>query len=69
MRKALVGVCGFTILVSAWLFTMYFVLRHPGNPVTLGLQQPWFKNYKFHAFPYPNFKFYKTDPNWESKTR
>jgi ABC-type transport system substrate-binding protein len=38
-------------------------------PLTLGLQQPWFKNYKFHAFPYPNMKFYKTDPDWQSKLR
>lgn len=36
-------------------------------PLTFGLQQPWFKNYKFHAFPYPNMKFYKTDPDWQKK--
>ena len=24
------GVCAFTILAAGWLFTMYFVLRHPG---------------------------------------
>jgi ABC-type transport system substrate-binding protein len=36
-------------------------------PLTFGLQQPWFKNYKFHAFPYPNMKFYKTDPDWTKR--
>jgi len=50
-----------TLTPQPWITLSY--------PLTLGLQQPWFKNYKFHAFPYPNFKFYKTDPNWESKIR
>ena len=39
---------------SPWLLLAY--------PLAFGLQQPWFQNYKFHAFPYPNMKFYKTDP-------
>ena len=38
-------------------------------PLAFGLQQPWFKNYKFHDFPYPNMKFYKTDPDWMTKFR
>ena len=28
-----------------------------------GLFQPWFQNYKPHAFPYPNAKFYKVLPH------
>ena len=28
-------------------------------PLDYGLFQPWFQNYKPHAFPYPNAKFYK----------
>ena len=39
---------------SPWILLAY--------PLAFGLQQPWLKNYKFHAFPYPNMKFYKTDP-------
>jgi oligopeptide transport system substrate-binding protein len=31
-------------------------------PLTFSLQQPWVKNYKFHAFPYANYKFYRVDP-------
>ena len=38
-------------------------------PLAFGLQQPWFQNYKFHDFPYPNLKFYKVDPDWQSKRR
>lgn len=30
MRTALTALCGFTILASCWLLTMYLVLRHPG---------------------------------------
>ena len=30
MRAALTAVCVFTILASAWLFTMFLILRHPG---------------------------------------
>ena len=40
MRTALTAISGFTILASAWLFTMYLVLRHPGfewrAPLSLG---------------------------------
>lgn len=32
-------------------------------PLTYGLYQPWFQNYKPHAFPYPNSKFYKVLPH------
>jgi oligopeptide transport system substrate-binding protein len=32
-----------------------------GYPLAFGLQQPWLLNYKFHAFPYANMKFYKVD--------
>ena len=39
---------------SPWILLDY--------PLAFGLEQPWLKNYKFHAFPYPNMKFYKTDP-------
>jgi len=28
-------------------------------PLAYGLYQPWFQDYKPHAFPYPNMKFYK----------
>ena len=38
-------------------------------PLAFGLQQQWFTNYKFHDFPYPNMKFYKTTPGWETKVR
>jgi ABC-type transport system substrate-binding protein len=38
-------------------------------PLSFGLQQPWFKNFKPHDFPYPNYKFYKTDPDWLSRIR
>jgi oligopeptide transport system substrate-binding protein len=38
-------------------------------PLAFGLQQPWFKNYKPHDFPYPNFKFYKTAPDWQGRAR
>jgi len=31
-------------------------------PLAFGLHQPWLKNYKPHDFPYPNIKYYKTDP-------
>ena len=30
MRVALAVVCAFTLLACAWLFVMFFVLRHPG---------------------------------------
>ena len=30
MRTVIAGLCLLTILVCAWLFMMYFVLRHPG---------------------------------------
>jgi ABC-type transport system substrate-binding protein len=36
-------------------------------PLAFGLQQQWFSNYKFHDFPYPNMKFYRTAPNWEAR--
>ncbi len=39
---------------SPWILLAY--------PLSFGLEQPWLKNYKFHAFPYPNMKFYRTDP-------
>jgi oligopeptide transport system substrate-binding protein len=32
-------------------------------PLTYGLYQPWFQNYKPHAFHYPNMKFYKVLPH------
>jgi oligopeptide transport system substrate-binding protein len=38
---------------SPWILLDY--------PLAFGLQQNWLKNYKFHAFPYANMKFYKTD--------
>ena len=38
-------------------------------PLAFGLQQPWFQNYKFHDFPYPNIKFYKVDPAGSSSRR
>ena len=31
--------------------------------LSYGLFQPWFQNYKPHAFPYPNAKFYKVLPH------
>jgi hypothetical protein len=30
MRTILTAVCGFTVLASGWLFTMYLILGHPG---------------------------------------
>ncbi len=39
---------------APWIF-----LTHP---LTFGLFQPWFQNFKPHDFPYPNAKFYKVDP-------
>jgi ABC-type transport system substrate-binding protein len=39
---------------APWIF-----LTHP---LSFGLFQPWFQNYKPHDFPYPNMKFYKVDP-------
>ena len=39
---------------SPWILLDY--------PLAFGLQRNWLKNYKFHAFPYPNMKFYKIDP-------
>ncbi len=38
-------------------------------PLAFGLRQQWLQNYKFHAFPYPNMKFYKVDPTLAPKTR
>jgi len=32
-------------------------------PLTYGLYQPWFQNYKPHEFPYANSKFYKVLPH------
>ncbi|HTS15973.1 MAG TPA: ABC transporter substrate-binding protein [Verrucomicrobiae bacterium] len=32
-------------------------------PLNYGLFQPWFQNYKPHAFPYPNAKFYRVLPH------
>jgi ABC-type transport system substrate-binding protein len=32
-------------------------------PLTYGLYQPWFQNYKPHAFPYANMKYYKVLPH------
>jgi oligopeptide transport system substrate-binding protein len=46
---------------SPWILLDY--------PLAFGLQQPWLKNYKFHAFPYPNMKFYKVDPTLAPKIR
>jgi oligopeptide transport system substrate-binding protein len=40
---------------SPWILLDY--------PLAFGLQQDWLKNYKFHAFPYPNMKFYRIDRN------
>jgi len=34
-----------------------------GYPLAYGLYQPWFQNYKPHAFPYANWKFYKVLPH------
>ena len=31
--------------------------------LSYGLFQPWFANYKPHAFPYPNAKFFKVLPH------
>jgi oligopeptide transport system substrate-binding protein len=39
---------------APWIF-----LTHP---LSFGLFQPWFLNFKPHDFPYPNAKFYKVDP-------
>ncbi len=38
-------------------------------PLAFGLQQQWFTNFKFSDFPYPNMKFYKTTPGWQTKVR
>jgi ABC-type transport system substrate-binding protein len=32
-------------------------------PLAYGLFQPWFQNYKPHAFPYANWKYYKVLPH------
>jgi ABC-type transport system substrate-binding protein len=32
-------------------------------PLSYGLFQPWFQNYKPHAFPYANWKYYKVLPH------
>ncbi|MEI6082923.1 MAG: ABC transporter substrate-binding protein [Verrucomicrobiota bacterium] len=32
-------------------------------PLSYGLFQPWFQNYKQHAFPYANWKYYKVLPH------
>ncbi|MCG3147839.1 MAG: Heme-binding protein A [Verrucomicrobiae bacterium] len=32
-------------------------------PLGYGLFQPWFKNYKHHAFPYANWKYYNVSPH------
>jgi oligopeptide transport system substrate-binding protein len=34
-----------------------------GYPLAYGLFQPWFQNYKPHAFPYPNAKYYAVAPH------
>jgi ABC-type transport system substrate-binding protein len=34
-----------------------------GYPLAYGLFQPWFQNYKPHAFPYANWKYYKVQPH------
>jgi ABC-type transport system substrate-binding protein len=34
-----------------------------GYPLTYGLFQPWFQDYKPHAFPYANWKYYKVLPH------
>jgi oligopeptide transport system substrate-binding protein len=34
-----------------------------GYPLAYGLFQPWFQNYKPHAFPYANWKYYKMQPH------
>jgi oligopeptide transport system substrate-binding protein len=34
-----------------------------GYPLAYGLFQPWFQDYKPHAFPYPNWKYYKVLPH------
>jgi ABC-type transport system substrate-binding protein len=34
-----------------------------GYPLAYGLYQPWFQNYKPHAFPYANWKYYKVLPH------
>ena len=34
-----------------------------GYPLAYGLFQPWFQNYKPHAFPYANWKYYKVLPH------
>ncbi len=39
---------------APWIF-----LTHP---LSFGLFQPWFQNFKPHDFPYPNMKYYKVDP-------
>lgn len=61
-RTALYQQCvGIILHDCPWVILSY--------PLAFGLQQPWFKNYKFHDFPYPNMKFYKTDPNWMQRLR
>jgi len=32
-------------------------------PLAYGLFQPWFQDYKPHAFPYANAKYYKVLPH------
>jgi oligopeptide transport system substrate-binding protein len=34
-----------------------------GYPLAYGLFQPWFQDYKPHAFPYANWKYYKVQPH------
>ena len=34
-----------------------------GYPLAYGLFQPWFQNYKPHAFPYANWKYFKVLPH------
>ena len=45
---------GIVIEDVPWIF-----LTHP---LSFGLFQPWFQNFKPHDFPYANMKFYKVDP-------
>jgi oligopeptide transport system substrate-binding protein len=45
---------GIVIEDAPWISLTY--------PLSFGLFQPWFQNYKPHDFPYPNVKYYRVAP-------
>jgi ABC-type transport system substrate-binding protein len=47
--------CDIAMADCPWVLMTY--------PLSYGLFQPWFQDYKPHAFPYPNSKFYKVLPH------